>query len=145
MQAKIKQTSRYGRANFFSGVEFVKFEFRPVPAGFEEQARENEMLEVREGKAEKEVVEKQAAAAIKPFLRARLVSDYKDESLRTFGNSEYIKTEWRAVPEGNEAGARVHELLEVWEYGQPEPTEGKKKVRKYGTNRKISAEAESEE
>jgi hypothetical protein len=32
MQAKIKQTSRYGTASLFSGVEFVKHEWRTVPA-----------------------------------------------------------------------------------------------------------------
>ena len=136
MQARVKRSSRYGVANLFSGREYVKFEWRPVPQQFEEQARMSDLLEIREGKAEKEVVEKQVKEAEKPVMKARLVADYKDESLRTLSGHEYVKTEWRPVPDGFEASARNHELLEVWEAGAEEPTAAKpKKVRKYSTHK----------
>jgi hypothetical protein len=125
MQAKIKQTSRYGMASLFSGVEFVKREWRTVPAGFEEQARENPLLEIREGKAEKEIVAKQIAEKVKPVMQARLVASHSSEVLRTFGMNEYVKTEWRPIPAGYEASARSHELLEIWEPGQDEPKTAK--------------------
>jgi hypothetical protein len=145
MQAKIKQTSRYGTASLFSGVEFVKHEWRTVPAQYEDQARKNDLLEIREGKAEKEVIAKQTIEKAKPVMKARLVADYKDPTLRTFGDHEYNKAEWIDVPEGYHASARAHELLEIWEPGQPEPTDGKAKKSTRKTGRKSSADdAESE-
>lgn len=126
MQAKIKQSSRYGTASLFSGREFVKFEWRVVPPEFEEQARQVDILEIQEGESEKKVVAKQVAEKIKPVMKARLVADYKDESLRTFGMNEYVKTEWRPIPAGYEPSARSHELLEIWEAGQEEPKPVKK-------------------
>lgn len=126
MQAKLKQSSRYGTASLFSGREFVKFEWRVVPPEFEEQARKVDILEIQEGESEKKVVAKQVAEKIKPVTRARLVADYKDESLRTFGMNEYVKTEWRPIPTGYEPSARSHELLEIWEAGQDEPKPAKK-------------------
>jgi hypothetical protein len=146
MQAKIKQSSRYGTASLFSGVEFVKHEWRPVPAQYEDQARGHDLLEIREGKAEKEVIAKQVVEQAKPVMKARLVADYKDPTLRTFGNNEYTKTEWLEIPAGYEASARAHELLEIWEPGQPEPTEGKAKrsTRKVG-GRKSADDVESED
>lgn len=121
MQARVKKTSRYGVANLFSGHEFVKFEWRKVPEGFEEQARTNDLLEVREGKAEKEVVEKQVQEAVRPVMKARLVADHRDETIRAMGGHEYVKTEWREVPAGFEESAKKHDLLQVWEPGTEEP------------------------
>jgi hypothetical protein len=127
MQAKLKKDYRFNRATFFSGVEFTRDGWRPVPAGFEEAARANELLEVREGTAEKEIVKKQADEKEKHVMKARLAADYKDPTLRTFGAHEYNKTEWLPVPAGYEASARAHELLEIWEAGAPEPTQENKK------------------
>jgi hypothetical protein len=145
MQAKIKQTSRYGMASLFSGVEFVKREWRTVPAGFEEQARENPLLEIREGKAEKEVVAKQIAEKVKPVMQARLVASHSADVLRTFGMNEYVKTEWKPIPAGYEASARGHELLEVWEAGQEEPKTAKGSTPAYNqkrTSKKFTDKAE---
>ena len=142
MQARVKKSSRYGVANLFSGREFVKFEWRKVPPEFEEQARTHELLEIREGKAEKEVVEKQVKESIKPVMKVRLISDHKDESIRTFGGLEYVKTEWRDVPEGFEASARMHELLEVWEPGAEEPKQ--KTERKHAYPRKVKPSIDEE-
>lgn len=52
MEAKVKQSARYGIVMAFSGVEFVKYEWRAVPAGFEAQAERHELLETREPPAE---------------------------------------------------------------------------------------------
>lgn len=122
MQARVNQQSRYGRVSAFSGMEYVKFEWRYVPPQFEDSARQNEYLELREGKAEKEIVIKQAEEAIKPVMKVRLIASYKDDSVRTLSGREYVKTEWREVPAGFENSARNHELLEIWEAGQTEPT-----------------------
>ena len=121
MQARVNPKSRYGRISAFSGLEYVKFEWRHVPPQFEASARQNEYLELREGKAEKEIVTKQAEEAIKPVMKARLVSSYKDDSIRSLSGREYVKFEWREVPAGFEDSARRHDLLEVWEAGHPEP------------------------
>jgi hypothetical protein len=147
MQAKIKQSSRYGTASLFSGVEFVKHEWRTVPAQYEDQARKNDLLEIREGKAEKEVIAKQTIEKAKPVMKARLVADYKDPTLRTFGDHEYNKAEWLEVPDGYHASARAHELLEIWEPGLPEPaeTKAKKSTRKFSGRKSSADDAESEE
>jgi len=49
MQARIKQTARWGTLSFFSGVEYTKSEWRPVPHGKEDEARSNDWLEVADG------------------------------------------------------------------------------------------------
>lgn len=50
MEAKVKQESRYGTHIAFSGVEFVKYEWRPVPATATTEQREGQkdFLEFRE-------------------------------------------------------------------------------------------------
>ena len=48
MQARVKQDARYGIILAFSGVEFVKIEWREVPVGKEAEALRNQYLEVRE-------------------------------------------------------------------------------------------------
>jgi len=48
MEAKVKDTARFKRYNFFDRNEFSKGEWSPVPAGFEEQAREESLLDIRE-------------------------------------------------------------------------------------------------
>ena len=45
----------------FGGREYVPYEWRPVPAGFEEAARANPFLEVQEIKPEPEPEKKPAA------------------------------------------------------------------------------------
>src|SRR3990167_2579334 len=137
MQARLKKSSRYGTASFFSGREFVKFEWRPIPPGFEDQARKNDLLELREGAAEREVVKRKAEdAAPEPVMQARLIQQYKDQSLRTLSGREYVKTEWRPVPDGYDEPARRHELLEIWEAGEAEPGKGGRKKDKSRGDRK---------
>ena len=48
MLAKVKQESRYGIITAFSGVEFIKTEWREVPAGKEDEARAHPLLLVQE-------------------------------------------------------------------------------------------------
>lgn len=136
MQARVKQNSRYGSITAFSGIEYVKHEFRSVPKSMEDQARVHDLLEVREGKAEKEVVQKQAKDAIKPIMQARLIASHHDDSLRTLGGKEFVKGEWRPVPDGHEQPARDNELLEVWEAGEEEPVAEKKSKDKKSTDKK---------
>lgn len=56
MNARVKQSSRYGTMTAFTGFEFVKYEWRPVPAGCEDEARKHLYLDVDEGKNEVEAV-----------------------------------------------------------------------------------------
>lgn len=49
IQAKVKDTYRFGPSlQAFSRLEFIKGEWRDVPAEFEEQARAHEHLEIRD-------------------------------------------------------------------------------------------------
>lgn len=50
LEARVKQDYFLAHISAFSGLEFVKSEWRPVPAGLEDQARNHELLEVREVK-----------------------------------------------------------------------------------------------
>lgn len=49
IQAKVKPTYRFGNSlQAFSRIEFIKGDWRDVPAEFEAQARAHEHLEIRE-------------------------------------------------------------------------------------------------
>lgn len=48
MKAKVRQESRYGIITAFSGVEFIKSEWREVPSGKEDEARAHPLLLVQE-------------------------------------------------------------------------------------------------
>lgn len=47
MQARVKSTSRYGVITAFTGKEFVRYEWRAVPEGCEDEAKRHPFLEVR--------------------------------------------------------------------------------------------------
>ena len=47
LEARAKQDYRMGSVLAFSGVEYSTAEWRPVPAGFEEQAKSHPLLDVR--------------------------------------------------------------------------------------------------
>jgi hypothetical protein len=51
LEARVRQDLKSGPLNAFSGHEYVRYEWRPVPDGFEDQAKVNKFLEVREVKA----------------------------------------------------------------------------------------------
>lgn len=48
MKVRVKPSYRWSVITAFSGREFVKSEWRPVPAGYEEAAKNHELLEVEE-------------------------------------------------------------------------------------------------
>jgi len=48
LEARVKQDYFLGSVQAFSGREYIKLEWRPVPKGYEKQAQANELLEVRE-------------------------------------------------------------------------------------------------
>jgi len=52
MEAKVKDNARFKKYNLFDSNEFFKGEWRPVPAGFEQQAREEKLLDIREDVSE---------------------------------------------------------------------------------------------
>lgn len=58
LQAKVKADSQFNPVTAFGGYEFVRTEYRPVPAGFEAAAEAHPYLEVLEVK---EVVAEPAA------------------------------------------------------------------------------------
>ena len=46
-------------------------------------------------------------------MLARVKQDYKSGSVTAFSGCEYVRSEWREVPEGFEEQARKHELLDT--------------------------------
>ena len=72
MDARVKQSYRFGTMQLFSGHEYVKFEFRPVPTGHENEAAAEESLEVREvvipamSISQAEIIEEKFEAVEKP-------------------------------------------------------------------------------
>ncbi len=48
MEARVKQDYNAGPVTAFSGHEFIKSEWREVPAGFEEAARKHPLLDTRD-------------------------------------------------------------------------------------------------
>lgn len=48
LEAKVKDELNIGPVAAFSGREYIRFEWRPVPAGCEAEARRHTMLDVRE-------------------------------------------------------------------------------------------------
>lgn len=48
MEAKVKENARFKKYCLFDSNEYLKGEWRPVPAGFEEQARAEKLLDIRE-------------------------------------------------------------------------------------------------
>jgi hypothetical protein len=54
MDARVNQSSRYGTITAFSGREYVKYEWRVVPAGFEAEAARHPYLEVKPVEVESE-------------------------------------------------------------------------------------------
>lgn len=61
MEARVRSDSKLDNVFAFSGREFSKTEWRPVPAGLEEEAKANPFLEVRGG--EKPAAKKSAEKA----------------------------------------------------------------------------------
>ncbi len=49
-------------------------------------------------------------------MKARVRQDCRWNPVTAFGGQEFIKGEWRSVPEGGEAAAAAHPLLEVTSY-----------------------------
>lgn len=69
MQAKLKDTYRFGRSMLaFNRNEYLKGEWRAVPAGYEKQAEAHEWLDVREDVIEETPVEPTADAILTEAL-----------------------------------------------------------------------------
>lgn len=50
MKAKVKKSARFPLITSCAGKEFVRYEYREVPAGFEQEAENNPFLDVEKGK-----------------------------------------------------------------------------------------------
>lgn len=75
MDAKVKSSYRWSTVTALGGLEFVKSEYRRVPAGFEKEAQAHPFLEIGGGsviepKPEKTAEEKAAWAAMMVKARA---------------------------------------------------------------------------
>jgi hypothetical protein len=72
MKARIKGNCRWGVITAFSGCEYVKYEFRNVPAPFESQAVNHPALEVEadENESKPEEIE-QGQAKAEPVNKSR--------------------------------------------------------------------------
>lgn len=57
LEAMVNDRTRYSTILAFSGVEYVRYEYRPVPDGFEEQAARHPYLTVRQRSSKKVVAE----------------------------------------------------------------------------------------
>ena len=55
LEAKVKDSYNMGPIVAFSGHEYIRNEWRPVPVGFEPAAIVHPMLDVRDAKTEKEI------------------------------------------------------------------------------------------
>lgn len=76
-----------------------------------------------------------------PKLEARAKQDYKLGPVLAFSGHEFVKYEWRPVPEGYEEPARTHELLDVREIGAEAPIEeGKGSAEEYLADKKGTAD-----
>ena len=82
MEAKVKDNARFKKYNLFDSNEFFKDEWRPVPAGFEEQARAEKLLDIREDVSElpKAVIVEKLPPVILPAEDYEYVADkFEDE------------------------------------------------------------------
>lgn len=79
MKAKVKQDYRWDNLRAFSGSEFVKYEYRTVPAGCEKEAQAHPALEI------------EAAAPVKKEVEPKL--EYKQpEHTKSSRKKDLIKS-----------------------------------------------------
>jgi hypothetical protein len=52
-------------------------------------------------------------------MNAKLKSDYRWNTIRAFGGSEFVKSEFRPVPAGQEVEAKAHPYLEIEPEAEP--------------------------
>lgn len=74
MEAKVKSEYRWNIVTAFGGIEFVKSEFRKVPAGFEKEAQAHPCLEINDGsmaEAKQEKTPEEKAAWAAKMVKAR--------------------------------------------------------------------------
>lgn len=73
MLAQVRQDYRWKTVNAFTGHEYVKYEWRNVPAGMEEQAKKHPDLVVKEGSGQEQEFDtgaaRQAKAEQKDYVR----------------------------------------------------------------------------
>jgi hypothetical protein len=78
--AKVKASEKLSRMVLFSGHEFVKTEFRRVPAGFENQAKNDDRVETRQQDVSAEdEVEEAVAPQTSPVVERITITDTEDQ------------------------------------------------------------------
>jgi len=119
IQARVKQEYRYGKSLLaFSRHEFMKDEWRDVPAGSEDEARAHEWLEVRD----RPVVEEGAIETLAPAPEVEAVTDVTPES-------EKLLDKMLEGEEGEEAVTPTADKL-LDELLEDQPDEEVKKTRR---------------
>lgn len=80
MQAKVKNDYRWKTVVAFGGIEYVKNEWRPVPAGLEHNAQAHPFLDVNDVPAESAPVEpvKDAPVEAEPSLKPKSFRSRKE-------------------------------------------------------------------
>jgi hypothetical protein len=79
--ARVKADQKLARMVLFSGREFVKTEFRRVPAGFEEQAKNDDRIDVKlQSVAAEEVEETPTAPQTNPVVERITITDTEDQT-----------------------------------------------------------------
>jgi hypothetical protein len=107
MEARVNQSSRYGSIVAFSGREYVKYEWRVVPAGFELEAARHPYLEVKQ-------IGMDVLESLPSFSGGRLPDNvviYEHESTETFTPSAELIEEVK-LETLNEAPNKLRQFTE---------------------------------
>ena len=81
MEAKLKNSYRWATVQLLNGTEFVKNEWRRVPAGLERAAKEEEYLDLRESRADKARAKAEIAEAPEETIQEEVPVDNPDETV----------------------------------------------------------------
>lgn len=114
LEAKVKDTYNMGSITAFSGHEYVRAEWRPVPAGFEPAALSHPLLDVREA----------AGAEIQVTA--------KDYLANTLGSADIkVIVAGQEVPGADAVTTETPEEVEPFDLEHPdEPKTSRKRTRK---------------
>ncbi len=88
MKARVKDDFRWNTVMAFAGVEFVKDEFRPVPMGYEDEAKKHPYLEIQRASKPKAKVKSKSAAG--PSVK-ELKAKAKDLGVKRYGRMNKAK------------------------------------------------------
>lgn len=80
MEATVNEKTRHGTVIAFSGHEYVRYEWRRVPAGFEEQAERHPHLNTRVRNVAEEETQEEAEALVAGAVTGETETSEQDQS-----------------------------------------------------------------